>query len=183
MHPDHDPDAVERDDAALVAAVAEGDRAALRILFDRHAPWLVLRLRRRSADHALVDEVVADTFLAVWRRANSYRGDGEVAGWLWRIALNRLIDRLRRRTPRPVDVVPEPAERIRSAEDQALVDLRHGDLAPALQNLSPDLRGALQATVIDGLTYREASRLLGIPVGTVKTRAMRARAQLREELS
>jgi RNA polymerase sigma-70 factor (ECF subfamily) len=57
------------------------------------------------------------------------------------------------------------------------------DLAGALNRLSPELRAVLQATALDGLTTREAGRLLGIPPGTVKTRLMRARAQLREELA
>ena len=70
-----------------------------------------------------------------------------------------------------------------SAEEQVLAGVEHGDLAGALNRLSPELRAVLQATVLDGLTTREAARLLGIPQGTVKTRLMRARAQLRRELA
>ena len=70
-----------------------------------------------------------------------------------------------------------------SAEEQVLLGVEHGDLAGALNRLSPELRAVLQATVLDGLTTREAARLLEIPQGTVKTRLMRARAQLREELA
>ncbi len=60
--------------------------------------------------------------------------------------------------------------------------MEHGDLGRALDALSPELRAVVQATILDGLTTREAARLLGVPTGTVKTRAMRARAQLREAL-
>ncbi|WP_199839892.1 RNA polymerase sigma factor, partial [Streptomyces scabiei] len=70
-----------------------------------------------------------------------------------------------------------------SAEEQVLARVQHGDLAGSLAALSPELRAVLQATVIDGLTTREAAVLLGIPPGTVKTRAMRARRQLREGLT
>jgi RNA polymerase sigma-70 factor (ECF subfamily) len=70
-----------------------------------------------------------------------------------------------------------------SAEDQVLLGVEFGDLAGALDRLSPELRAVVQATVIDGLTNKEAGALLGIPAGTVKTRMMRARAQLREELT
>ena len=59
----------------------------------------------------------------------------------------------------------------------------HGDLAGALDGLSPHLRAVVQATVLDGLTTREAGRLLGIPAGTVKTRMMRARAEMRGALT
>lgn len=70
-----------------------------------------------------------------------------------------------------------------SAEERVLAGVEHGDLAGALVRLSPELRAVLQATVVDGLTTREAAVLLGIPPGTVKTRAMRARRQLREALA
>jgi RNA polymerase sigma-70 factor, ECF subfamily len=71
----------------------------------------------------------------------------------------------------------------RRPEEELLLAVEHGDLAGALARLSPELRAVVQATVLDGLSTREASVLLGIPVGTVKTRAMRARRQLREELA
>lgn len=70
-----------------------------------------------------------------------------------------------------------------AAEDQVLVGIEHGDLAGALRSLSPELRAVVQATVLDGLTTREAARVLGIPAGTVKTRMMRARAELRGALT
>jgi len=70
-----------------------------------------------------------------------------------------------------------------SAEDQVLLGVEHGHLAGALNRLSPELRAVVQATVLDGLTTRDAGRLLGIPAGTVKTRMMRARIQLREALT
>lgn len=63
-----------------------------------------------------------------------------------------------------------------------LAGLEYGDLGTALDRISPELREVLRATVIDGLTTRETARLLGIPEGTVKTRAMRARRELRAAL-
>jgi RNA polymerase sigma-70 factor (ECF subfamily) len=64
-----------------------------------------------------------------------------------------------------------------------LLGIEHGDLAGAIEGLSPELRDVLRATVLDGLTTREAAVLLGIPAGTVKTRMMRARQELREALT
>jgi RNA polymerase sigma-70 factor (ECF subfamily) len=171
----------ERGDVEVLAAVAEGDRPALRVLYDRHAPWLALRLARRCADPGVVDETIQDTFLAVWRGAGRYRGQGDVGAWIWGIAIRRLIDALRRR-PRAEVLVAEVDDR-RSAEEEVLLGVEYGDLGGALGKLSPELRAVVQATVLDGLTSREAGRLLGIPTGTVKTRMMRARAQLREELA
>lgn len=168
-------------DDVLLTAVAQGDRAALEALYRRHAPWLMARLARRCADPGLVEEVVQDTFVAVWRGAGRYRGTGEVPAWIWGIGIRRLIDRLRRTVPMPRATSDDGL--VVSAEDEVLVGVEHGDLGAALGHLSPELRAVVQATVLDGLTTKEASTLLGIPQGTVKTRAARARLELREALA
>jgi RNA polymerase sigma-70 factor (ECF subfamily) len=175
----------EPSDAALLVAVADGDRRALEVLYRRHAPWVAARLRRRCADLGTVDEVLQDTFVAVWRGAGRYDGRGAVGAWLWGIAIRRLVDAVRR-SPRPAEAlldVPDAVDLVGSAEEQVLLGIEHGELGPALDRLSPELRAVVRATVVDGLTTREAGRLLGIPAGTVKTRMMRARAQLREDLA
>lgn len=173
----------QRPDADLVSALAEGDRSALEQLYQRHAPWLMLRLQRRCADAGLVDEVVQDTFVAVWRGAGRYDGRGEVAAWIWGIGVRRLVDALRRRPRGHHLTTAREQEPDLSAEERVLLGVQYGDLAGALDRLAPELRAVVQATVLDGLTTGEAARLLGIPQGTVKTRMMRARAQLREELA
>jgi RNA polymerase sigma-70 factor (ECF subfamily) len=168
-------------DAELLAAVAAGDRRAFADLYQRHAPWLVLRLGRRCADPGLVDEAVQDTFVAVWRAARKWDGRGEVAAWIWGIGVRRLIDGLRKH--RPVVIAVADRELVASAEEQVLVGVEYGELGRALSRLSPELRSVIEATILDGLTTKEAGRLLGIPAGTVKSRMVRARAALREELA
>jgi RNA polymerase sigma-70 factor (ECF subfamily) len=176
-----------RSDGELLRAVAaDADRRAFEELYRRYAPWLRARLRGRCADLGVVDDVVQETFLAVWRGKARYREEGDVAGWLWRIGSRRLVDALRGDGAR--GRLRQALARLRhrdevSAEERVLAGVEHGDLAGALVRLSPELRAVLQATVIDGLTTREAAVLLGIPPGTVKTRAMRARKQLREALA
>jgi len=169
-------------DESLLGAVAAGDRESLRVLYERHAPWLTLRLARRCSDADAVGDAVQDTFVAIWRSAGRDHGGGAVGAWIWGIAIRRLIDALRRR-PRREFATSERVGLEPSAEEQVLLGVEHGDLAGALDGLSAQLRAVVQATILDGLTTREASRLLGIPAGTVKTRAMRARIQLREEMT
>ncbi|HET9422491.1 MAG TPA: RNA polymerase sigma factor [Nocardioides sp.] len=172
-------------DEDLLQQVAAGDEAALRALFDRHAAWLRLRLQRRSSDPDLVADALQDTFVAAWKSAAKYRGDGDVGGWLWGIAIRRLVSRLRaRRAPTPVaeDLLTSASPVVESAEDQLLVAVEYGDVGDALRSLSPELRTVVQATVIDGLTTREAARLLGLPQGTVKSRMRRVRSELRGHL-
>ncbi|MGA4668867.1 RNA polymerase sigma factor [Propionibacteriaceae bacterium Y1923] len=172
-------------DADLVALVAAGDEAALRELVERHSGWLALRLRRRTPDADLAATALQDTFVAVWRQAGRYRSDGPVGAWLWGIAIHQLLSRLRaRQAPRPVDqqLMATLSSSVRSAEDELLLALEHSDLGDALAQLAPELRQALQATVLDGLTTREAAHLLGLPHGTVKSRVRLAKAHLRAQL-
>lgn len=174
-----------RDDAALLRSIAQGDEGALRVLFDRHSPWLGVRLGRRCGDDEVVADVLSDTFVAVWRGAARYRGEGEAAAWLWGIAVRRLVSRLRGRPapePRADDALEAIATPLASAEDEVLVGVEHGDLGASLRRLSPELRAAVQATILDGLTTREAARLLGIPQGTLKGRLRRATREMRAAL-
>lgn len=171
-----------RDDVALVAAVAGGDVAALRSLYDRHAPWLVARLRARCWDDALVADAVQDTFVGVWRSAGRWRGDGDVGAWIWGIGVRQLVTHLRRdgRQSRPV---PFPvATEVPSTEERVLESIDLGEAGAALASLSPELMEVVQAMVFDGLTAKETGRMLGVPEGTVKGRMRKAKAVLRTEL-
>ena len=179
------PGTDEHDDSALLRAVAHGDEDALAALYDRHAGWLSVRLSRRCSRPDVVDHTVQDTFLAIWRDAGAYRGDGDVAAYIWGIGVRRLIDALRRDGGARLRLPWRAAESevVVSAEDQVLLGIEHGRLGQALAELSPELRAALEATVLDGLTCAEAGTLLGIAEGTVKSRCHRARQALRAALA
>jgi RNA polymerase sigma-70 factor (ECF subfamily) len=169
-------------DRELLAQIADGDRGALHTLFTRHQPWLAARVRRRCADPAVVAEVVNDTFLAVWRQPTKYKGEGDVAAWLWGIAIRTLLHRLRPRKSVLERLALSREVHQPSAEEAVLLRVEHSDVGQALQRLSPELLAVVQATVLDGLTTNEAAALLGIPSGTVKSRMSRARLELREAL-
>jgi RNA polymerase sigma-70 factor (ECF subfamily) len=177
------PSGGERTDAEVLAAVASQDRGALRILYERHEPWITARVARRCADRHLVEEVVQDTFVGVWRSADGYDGRGEVAAWMWGIAIHQLLHRLRPRKPLLERLHMVRSDARASAEEQVLLGVQYGALGSAMGGLSPELSAVVQATVLDGLTTREAAVLLGIPAGTVKTRMMRAKVQMREALA
>ena len=176
--------ACELTDADLLRAMAGRDEGALHELYERHAPWISMRLMRRCADADAVSDVLQDTFLAAWKGAGRFRGEGVVPAWLWGIAVRRLISRLRRRTDfRPGPALLEGDLEDISAEERVLLQLENVDVGTALARISPELRVVLQLTVLDGLNTREAAALLGIPRGTVKSRLQRARAMMREELA
>jgi RNA polymerase sigma-70 factor, ECF subfamily len=175
----------EPSDEQLVGKVARGDQAAFDELYQRNAGWLAVRLRRRCDDPELAAEVLQDCFLTAWRYARSFEPEGSVAAWLWTIASSRLIDAYRRRSVR-IQSSGEPTESAattESAEAEIMRQALSPELADALARLTPELRAVLQLTALDGRTVRETAQLLGIPEGTVKTRARKARRILKEALA
>ena len=168
-------------DATLLVGVAERDIGAFRTLYERHAGWLSLRLARRCNDAELVADAVQDTFVVIWQKPRSFRGDGDVAAWLWGIAIRRLISRLRQR--RDVAAAFRSSDTVLAAEDEVLLSVEYGDMGAALARLSPEMRAVIQAVVLDGLSAREAAQLLNVPVSSVKTRLFRAKAHLRAALA
>ncbi|GAA2612751.1 RNA polymerase sigma factor [Streptomyces roseoviolaceus] len=175
------------DEAELVRRVAGGDRAAFDELYRRTSPWLAVRLRRRCADDDVVADVLQETYLAVWRAAGSYADsvtEGSAVGWLWAIAANRLVDAFRRRARQErVPTVALLDTTAPAAEDEVMANRVDQNFEQALLRLPPELRQVLQAMVLDDLSVRQTAVLLGMPEGTVKTRARRARIALRKALS
>jgi len=172
-------------DTELLACVGARDEGALRELVNRHSPWLLMRLRRRTPNEDLAQDALHDTFVAVWKRPQAFRGDGDVGAWLWGIAIRQLISRLRVKSPPlplPDAVLAGASPLVESAEDELLRAIAHGAVGDALTHLSPQYVQVLQATVIDGLSTKEAAALLGIPQGTVKSRVRIAKSTLRAQL-
>jgi RNA polymerase sigma factor (sigma-70 family) len=178
-------DAADEDD--LVRRSAAGDRRAFDELYRLTSPWLLARLRRRCADDDLVADVMQETYLAVWRAAGSFAGSatsGSAVGWLWTIAANRLVDAFRRRGRQGQMPAVAAAETVApAAEDEVMAGQVGHELEHALLELPPEARQVLRAMVLDGLSVRETSLLLGVPENTVKSRARRARIALREALA
>ena len=169
-----------RSDATLLVGIAERDMGAFHALYERHAGWLALRLARRCNNRDVVADAVQDTFVAVWQKPGAFRGDGDIAAWLWGIAIRRLVSRLRRTD---VSAVFEMSGTTPAAEEQVLLSVEYGDLGAALARLSPEMRAVIQAVVLDGLSAKEAAHLLHVPLSSVKTRLYRAKAQLRATLA
>jgi RNA polymerase sigma-70 factor (ECF subfamily) len=175
----------DNSDADLVRAVAAGEESALRLLFERHSAWLLLRFAAGRATRTWSPRRCRTRSWRCGAGASSFRGEGDVGAWLWGIAIRQLLNRVRKApspVPVPVEQISAGSPLVRSAEDELLIAVEHGDVGTALRALSPELRAVLAATVIDGLSTREAARLLGLPQGTVKSRLRSAKVQLREQL-
>ena len=171
------------DDDELIAAMAAGDDAALRELFFRHAPWLTARLRG-ALPAADVEDVLQETFLAVWRGAGRYRPAGAAGGWIWGIARRQAALWLRRHRPTEALTLAR-AEAAGAADDPAESASARLDLARAVGALGP--RDAPEHEVwrllyVEDRPVAEVAELVGAPEGTVKSRAHRARRLLRAAL-
>ncbi len=172
------------DDDQLIARVARGDDVALRDLFARHAPWLAGRLRA-SLPAADVEDVLQETFLAVWRGARRYRPDGAAGGWLWGIARRQAALHMRRRGPALTGLPAEPGPAERGG-DPADIAQERADVEAALAALGPDgspERDTLRLLYLEDRPVAEVASLTGVPAGTVKSRAHRGRRLMRAALS
>jgi RNA polymerase sigma-70 factor (ECF subfamily) len=172
------------DDDELIAATAGGDDTALRELFSRHAPWLAARLRG-VLPAAEVEDVLQETFLAVWRGARGYRPEGSAGGWVWGIARRQAALWLRHRGPAELLLPALVAADVRHPGDPAEAALSRADLADAVSVLGPE-GGAQRETwrlmYVEDRTVAEVAELMGVPEGTVKSRAHRARQLMRAAL-
>ncbi len=199
-----------RSDAELVAFLVEGDEAALAELYDRHADSLFRAALMRLGDRGLAEEVLQDTYLALWNRAELFDGSqGSVIGWLSTIARNRAIDRLRSSARRPAPIALSGLVQL-GAEGSAADDARDAIMAAAtplsgvtaaldperevdiaelrreveqaLASIPDQERQVLTMAYYEQLSQSEIAARLAWPLGTVKTRTRRALARLRETL-
>ncbi len=179
------------DDTALIQMLALKREEALSDLYDRYGR-LVFSLAIRSIENsATAEEIVQDVFVQVWKKADTYDASiASVATWLASIARHRIIDELRRARAHPerngVDLL-EISERedfasTRPEEDTELL-WQQKQVREALKKLSPGEREALALAYFKGYSQTEIARLLGIPLGTIKTRIRSSMNKLRIVLS
>jgi len=168
------------DDRALLARHVAGDGEAFGELFRRHRDRLWAVALRTLGDPEEAADALQDAMVSAYRAAGSFRGDAAVTTWLHRVVVNACLDRIRRRNSRPTVPLPEvEAEHPRptTTDEIANTDLRIA-LASALATLPEEQRVALVLVDVEGYSVEEASRTLGVPPGTVKSRCARARAKL-----
>jgi RNA polymerase sigma-70 factor (ECF subfamily) len=167
-------------------AVLVGDPAATIVgLFDELADGVYTLAARLLRDRYLAEDVVQETFLAALRKLDTYRGDGPLAAWIYRIGYRKSIEAHRRRREDPVDPV-ELAERTRrvvtSAEHEAVRNELTAALDRAIGGLSPPLRAVFVLRDVEGLRTADTAVALEVTESAVKMRLLRARKELRKSL-
>jgi RNA polymerase sigma-70 factor (ECF subfamily) len=172
----------EPSDSVLLRRHVAGDADAFGLLFQRHKDRLWAVALRIACDPDDAADALQDAMISAFRRAGSFRGESEVTTWLHRIVVNASLDLLRRRSARsvgwsgdPDDLpVPEPRQGVDSA---ASTDSRL-DVDAAMRTLPPPQRAALVLVDMLGYSVADASAILDVSEGTVKSRCARGRAKL-----
>ena len=172
---------VAEPERAVVARMAAGDRRALADLYARYERPLLGYLRLLASDPGLVEELLQDTLLAAWTGADGYAGQASVQGWLLGIARRRAHDALRRRRLHVVGAAELESLPVPDPEPEALALARadREELAAAVDRLAPVHREVLVLTFVHELSYRDLAEVLGVPLGTVKSRLSNAKRALR----
>ncbi|KGN31170.1 RNA polymerase sigma factor SigM [Knoellia sinensis KCTC 19936] len=166
------------DDRALMARHVAGDPDAFGEIFRRHRDRLWAVAVRTTGDRELASDCVQDGFVNAFRRAGSYRGDAAVSTWLHRIVVNACLDRLRRERDvlrRAGDVADIDIVDDHDRHDQAETEL---DVRAALAHLPEHQRLALVLVDMHGMPVADAADVLGVAVGTIKSRCARGREAL-----
>lgn len=184
--------AAPADDLSLLQRIASRDDAAMAELYDRHSRVAYAIIRRIVQSPSDAEEVLQETFVRVWSRADTYDARlGSPAAWVVRIARNRAIDRLRARQARsdvnaPVPVTDAAPEPELPAHDTPESVLRSTHAAMAVRGAVAALPAAqrtlIEAAFFEGYTHQELSARFGVPLGTVKTRIRSGLVSLRVRL-
>lgn len=159
---------------------------AFRKLFEDFAPRIKSYMMRQGTDAALAEELAQETLLTVWRKAALYSPEkGNPSTWIFTIARNLRIDRLRRQTNWQ-ELTDEHAASIPSEEsppdDNVSLRQRQVRVQAVLGDLPPDQLEAVTLAFIDGLSHSEIAEKLGLPLGTVKSRIRLAYQKVRHAL-
>jgi RNA polymerase sigma factor (sigma-70 family) len=177
-------------DRELLARLRGGDEDAFRGLFDRYAPTakaLALRVVRQAH---LAEEIVQEAFMAVWKNPDGYDGDrGSVRSWLMGTVHHRAVDLVRREEAyrrRAEDAIPEAYEEAADHADEVVEAIGRPEerriVRAALAELPEEQRRVLEMMYFDGRSQTQIAEATGLPLGTVKSRALLGMRRMRGAL-
>lgn len=172
-------------DADLILAVLErDDRRAFAELVQRHQSKVRTVLRRLTrGDAALADDLAQETFVLAWRNLKSFRFEARFSTWIYRIAFNAWQSEARKKREVQLEIDDDALPAGSDAFDEMPDVCSRVDLERAMATLSDGERAAIAACYYADLSHEEAAAALGMPLGTVKTHVLRAKAKLKARLA
>ena len=174
-------------DSRVVDLIAQASPEGMEVLYDRYGRLAYSLALRVLGDSAAAEDVVQESFLAIWRRSTTYQAErGSVRAWLCAIVHHRALDRLRGRTGRARDELPLetaiPTTRLSDTWEAVADDLEREDIRRALAELPDEQRQTIELAYWGGYSQSEISALMRVPLGTVKGRTRMALRKLRDSL-
>ncbi len=177
--------AQDNSDAALVDAIAAGDKQALQVLYGRHHVKVYRFALRFLRDESTAEDMVSEVFIDVWRQADRFERRCQVSTWLLAIARNKALSSLRRRSNEQLD--DEVAEFIEDPSDNPEITMQKQErgaiLRSCLEQLSPAHREIIDLVYYHEKSIDEVAEVIGVPANTVKTRMFYARKRIAEMMS
>jgi len=172
------------EEAALLARVAAEERDAFEALYRLYSPRLQRFVRGMTKQTSLVEEVLDDTMMVVWRKAYTFNHRSKVSTWIFAIAYRQSLKALERSGALEETGIDERADASAPGPDEALQQQEvRKHLDDALHTLSPEQRAVMELTYYFGYACREIAEIMGCPVDTVKTRMFYARRKLKASLA
>ena len=167
----------------IIRRALDGDEAALRALWTRHAPHIDMVVRRLVGnDPDLAADVAQEVWIQIFRALPSYRGESQFSTWAHRIAVNRTLNALRK-TKRLASIETEVNEDSASFEPDTDRSFIAQSIEEAAAKLSPGARAVFMLHDVEGYTHEEIANELGITTGGSKSQLFKARAKLRKLLA
>ena len=170
-------------DTQLLARVAEGNHEAFTEVMQTHEGRVFSVCLRILGNREAALDATQETFLTTFRKAGQFKGNAAVGTWIYRIAVNTCYDQLRKAKRRRSETLPDqfdPAdESAEAAVDSAAL---RPEIRSALDSIPPEFRAAVVLSDIEGMSLPDAAAVLGVPLGTVKSRVFRGRRLLAKHL-
>jgi RNA polymerase sigma-70 factor (ECF subfamily) len=174
---------VPGNEAELLTRVVSGDREAFDAVMRNHQNRVFSVCLRILGDRERALDATQDTFLTVFRKAGQFQGRSAVGTWIYRIAVNTCYDQLRRAQRRPSQSFPDHLDPSDPAAEEAMESAAlRPEIEVALAQLPQDFRNAVVLSDLEGMSLPEVAEILGVPIGTVKSRVFRGRRLLAKHL-
>lgn len=177
-------------DADLVREALEGNALSFQLLVERYQERLFALARHYTKSHAEIEDIVQDAFLKAYRRLSSFQRQSSFYTWLYRIAINTILDWMKHRGRSPVQTVEDPETVATPGNERSVVRpdsrLESEEIAritrEVLDELPEIFRTVLVMREFEELSYQQIADVLDLSIGTVESRLFRARARFKQKL-
>jgi len=172
----------------LISRAAKGDASAFNELLTAHEKKMYAVCLRMCGNHEDAQDCLQESMLRVYRSISGFKGQSSFSTWLYRVTMNTCLDELRRRKSKPVTSLDgllesgwSPSDDFDTPEHHAVASEKRAEIQKSISELPEDMRAAVVLRDIQGFSYDEIAQMLGINVGTIKSRISRGREKLREK--